>query len=443
MLPFDQRSRDTADMFLAVGFQDEITARLGEIARLTVVSSNAVRRLSGVERMPLADVAGALGVQYLVLGSFQRGANRLRVTVELTRAASGRQVWRRAYDTGGDALEVQSDVAAQVAAAILANLLPGERVALERRVTRSAKAWEHFQRGNYLLGERETQQLRLAIQEYEAALQADAAFVTPRARIAYAHALLRNQGGSLRGLQGESLVAAGLDIANEALRRDSASSDAWVARGYLLHFLHAATAQGARESFERAVRLDPRNADGWQRLGTALSNLRYFEEAQRAHREALRLEPDRPVIYHDMALALVVAGRFAEAAMAADSGLKLRGRPSVAFVWAHAAAGDTSGLRKQVALLESGQVALLGSRQDSSSITLLHARVFLNLSRSDTARARAWLSGAPRRLAAVAGCRRPAGQCVSDTWAHATHGRRLAQPPSPVVSARRSIHASS
>ena len=47
VLDFENRSRDTSDAFLAEGLADEISTRLGQVGRLTVVSRSQVRRLTG------------------------------------------------------------------------------------------------------------------------------------------------------------------------------------------------------------------------------------------------------------------------------------------------------------------------------------------------------------------------------------------------------------
>src|SRR6266851_2493636 len=111
VLYFDNLSRDTADAYLADGLTEEITARLGQIARLVVKSRNAVRRYRAVAIAP--PTAGrTLGVAHLFSGSIRRAGRRLRVTVELVRAGSGDRLWGDQYDrTDADVLVIEEDVA--------------------------------------------------------------------------------------------------------------------------------------------------------------------------------------------------------------------------------------------------------------------------------------------------------------------------------------------
>jgi TolB-like protein len=392
VLAFESRSRDSADLYLTEGFQDEISSRLGQITRLTVISPGVVRRLHGAAELPLDQVGGALHSRHLVLGSFQRVNSRLRVSVQLVRAQNGVQLWSESYDTQGDALQVQSDVAVRVATAILASLLPNERTTLAVAPTRNPLAWDHFQRGNHYLARRTAPNVDTALTEYEAALAADSTFVPARARMGYGAALMSNV-GAWRGLSGDSLVAIGLSAADDALRRDSTSSDGWMARGYLLSFKNAATFDGTREAFERAVRLDPRNAEAWHQYAEILVNLGYTEDALRATRRALDLEPGRAVTYKDRAWHFRMLGDTRAAKEMSDSGLAIDSTPFFVHYRIQAAAGDTAMLRRMLANAER-----LNMRGAAAAV-----RIWLALARGDTAAARSELGTNPAaiHLAAV------------------------------------------
>src|SRR5213594_1001112 len=93
-------SRDTTDVYLAEGLADAIASRLGQSGRLVVTSRTYVRRLRGVATLPPADLGRALNAAYLVSGTLLRSGARLHVTVELVRAATGRQAWSQEFDRG-------------------------------------------------------------------------------------------------------------------------------------------------------------------------------------------------------------------------------------------------------------------------------------------------------------------------------------------------------
>jgi len=141
VLYFDNLSRDTADAYLADGLTEELISRLGQVARLTVKSRNAVRRFRGRLADDPSAVGRALGVVHLVSGSVRHAGARLRVTVELVNAATGDRMWGQQYDRAeADLLGIQEDIAVTIATAIGGRLLPAERSSLTQRPTRDPGA---------------------------------------------------------------------------------------------------------------------------------------------------------------------------------------------------------------------------------------------------------------------------------------------------------------
>jgi TolB-like protein len=192
VLSFDNRSRDTADAFLADGLADEISTRLGQIGRLAIVSRSQVRRLHGVESMPIPAIGRALNTANLVHGSVQGTPTHLRVSVELLRASNATQVWSHVYDRGrSDLLEIQGDIATEVAQQITGALRPGDRAALTRHPTSSPEAYEHILRGDVLVTSRNRAQMVVALREYQSAATLDPQSARAQASLAKVYTLCR------------------------------------------------------------------------------------------------------------------------------------------------------------------------------------------------------------------------------------------------------------
>ncbi|MET0229836.1 MAG: winged helix-turn-helix domain-containing protein [Rhodanobacteraceae bacterium] len=152
VLPFKNLSSDPDGAYFADAIQDEILTRLAKIGSLKVIS-----RTSAVEaaKKPgtLADIGRTLGVANVLEGSVQRAGDRVRVNVQLIRAASDDHLWAEAYDRHlDDVLTVENDIAGSIATALAAKITPGETLALTTTPTRNAKAYDLYLHAVVLYG---------------------------------------------------------------------------------------------------------------------------------------------------------------------------------------------------------------------------------------------------------------------------------------------------
>jgi len=344
---FNNQTRDTADAYLSDGLATEIATSLARVPRLEVRSPGAVRAAQrGVEPDPRV-IGRRLNVRYVVEGDFQRGGDRIRISVRLVAVPSGTQRWSEAYTRpASDLLAVQEEIASAVATAIAGELLPQERTVLASRPTRSADAYDHFLRGNFLLARRSPDGVAGAIAQYEAATRLDPNFAQADARIALAYALYLDWGWDYPGVPRDSQLVRGEHAADRALALDSLSADGWMARGYMRSFRYPRTLDGVVEALERATLLDPRNAEAWHQYGSMLSELRRMEESNAAARRALALEPGRVITWLQLGNNYEVMGRDAEARAAYDSATVLDPGFYVAYAfrtWVRLRAGDVTG----------------------------------------------------------------------------------------------------
>ncbi|MGH7546979.1 MAG: tetratricopeptide repeat protein [Gemmatimonadales bacterium] len=334
VLYFDNLSRDTAHAYLADGLTEQIIERLAQIDRLVVKSRNAVRRYRGTALGNPAALGRALGATYLVSGSLRRAGNRLRVTVELERAASGVRMWGQHYDrTDVDLLAIEEEIARAVASAIAGRLLQREKASLGYAPTRSPRAYDHLLRGNYYLAQRTPNAVTRAIAEYEASARIDSDFIEAHARVGYGYALFLDWGWEFPGLSAESLYTRGLAAVRHALRLDSTVADGWMALGYLRKFDDPRSYMGAKDAFKQAVALDPDNAEAWHQYGSTLRELGDDSGGIAASLQALALEPGRSITLHQLASVSINRREFEQARRWLDSALAVDPGFSFGYVY--------------------------------------------------------------------------------------------------------------
>jgi transcriptional activator of cad operon len=79
------------------------------------------------KQIPVADIAKALGVVYVLDGSVRKSGGRLRVAARLIRASSGYVIWSETYDRPlEDILMVQDDIAGEVTKALKTQIEGGQ-----------------------------------------------------------------------------------------------------------------------------------------------------------------------------------------------------------------------------------------------------------------------------------------------------------------------------
>ncbi len=349
VLYFDNLSRDTADAYVADGLTEELIARLGQIERLQVKSRTAVQRYRGRPIDDPTSLGRTLGVAHLVSGSVRRGGGRLRVTVEMTRASTGVRVWGNSYERGADDLmAVETDIAQAIAEGVGGRLAPSERRTLVARPTADPAAYDHLLRGNFHLARRTGVDARRAIGEYEAAVRLDPSLAPAWARIGLAYYLFTDWGWSWPGMTADSFLVRGFAAADRALALDSANSDGWTARGLLLAIRDPVAQAGAVEALERAVQLDPRNAEAWHQLGGALLYQRREVPGRRAFERALALDPLRMITLTNLGLLLHYYEHDLEALVILDSAVATSPDayyPRLYRGWARLRLGDLPGAR--------------------------------------------------------------------------------------------------
>lgn len=101
VLPFESRSPDTADSYLAEGMTEEVANRLTRVTRLQVKARGLVGMQWRRTPEPFA-AARALGVAWFVHGNVRHVRGQLLVNMELVRATTGEEAWASRFPRRGE-----------------------------------------------------------------------------------------------------------------------------------------------------------------------------------------------------------------------------------------------------------------------------------------------------------------------------------------------------
>jgi DNA-binding winged helix-turn-helix (wHTH) protein/TolB-like protein/Flp pilus assembly protein TadD len=147
VLPFQNLAHDPASDFLGFSLADAIINRLAYVNQLTIRPSYAVQKYR-TEIPDIQQVARSLSVDTLLIGSFIREGDNLRVSYQLVDAAGNRILRQGTVDVKyQNLLAVQDDVSAQVISALALPLSPTEAENLRSEQAIPPMAYEYYLRG--------------------------------------------------------------------------------------------------------------------------------------------------------------------------------------------------------------------------------------------------------------------------------------------------------
>jgi TolB-like protein len=150
VLPFVAMSSGPDDEFFADGMTEEILNSLAQLPELLVTARTSAFSFKGQD-IPIQQIAEVLGVRHVVEGSVRRSGNRLRVTAQLIRANDGFHLWSETFDsTSEDMIEVQENIAEEIAVALEVVLDENKRDAMRLAGLRDIEAFTLYQKGRDL-----------------------------------------------------------------------------------------------------------------------------------------------------------------------------------------------------------------------------------------------------------------------------------------------------
>ena len=180
VLPFVNRELDSTDQFLTDGLRESLVNGLSKLSHMEVLSP--ARGSEDFDASPrserIADRARDLHVDHILHGSIQTAEGRLRVTVQLTRAADGVHQYSEQFDLPlEDLFGLQDQIVSNVVSALSVHLDESERSQMLDWGTTNAMAYERFLRGNFYYNQFSPDDFARAIDYHRSAIELDPDFI--------------------------------------------------------------------------------------------------------------------------------------------------------------------------------------------------------------------------------------------------------------------------
>jgi TolB-like protein/predicted Ser/Thr protein kinase len=320
VLPFANLSGDPGQEYLSDGVTQEMIAQLGRLhpQSLSVIARTSVMRYKKTET-PIDQIGRELGVDYVLEGSAQREAGRVRISAELIQVGDQTQLWADVYERElAGILALQADVARNVASALALKLLPAEEARLAGARPVDPEAYEAYLKGSQHWIKMTRADLDAAEGYFTIAIEKDPTYAPAYAGMAWVWAVRNQYWLAPPGEAGPKAK----EFALEALSLDETLAEAH----YVLAALKTWYEWGFRAAgpeWRRALELDPNDVDGLAMYSEYLAIVGRPEEAMAQIDRALRLDPFNVTIHSFRANELLYARRFDEGLAQAEKALAM------------------------------------------------------------------------------------------------------------------------
>ncbi|MFC6638860.1 hypothetical protein GV827_19160 [Sulfitobacter sp. JBTF-M27] len=374
VLPFDEIGAE--DSFFADGIVDEITSALSTASDITVIARQSAFIFKG-RVAEVREVGRELGARYVVTGSIRRAGSRVRISVQLSSAKTGANLWSQRYDDDLDDLfELQDRVASQVAGAISPSIRASEIADARAVAPRDRRAYELYMSAFPHFWKHRREENERAIELLSLAIKRDGDNIRAQALRAWAYAQQATYMWNDTPLVSRENAQADAKSAMLSVGDHAPSLVAIAAALGMTGLDH----DRAGQLLERALSLDPNSAWGWMRLGWNNVYRKEIAAGLAAFDRAETLSPRDPFFFNfqfGRAYALGLAENYDEAIRLVKLGLTAG--PGVTWAYRDLASFCANAGRKEeaddaVAALMQSYPGLTIKRVVDSMPPATHAR---------------------------------------------------------------------
>ena len=291
ILPFQNLSGDPDQEYFADGLTEDIITGLSRQRWFFVIARNSTFAFKG-GAVDVRNVAGQLGVRYVLEGSVRKAAGRVRVTGQLIDAVHGVHLWADRYDRElADVFELQDDITNKVIGSVGPQILVAEAARVRRKPPQSMDAWDLVLQALPHMWRASADEQRRAQELLQQAIAIDADYAHAHALLGWTHVSMFNL---VVGRPISEFTDMALDFGAKAVALDS--EEPW---GHLvLGMGHARRRrpEPAVAHLSNSVELNPSFALGHAGLGYALACGGEPERGLQALEQAERLSPRDPFL---------------------------------------------------------------------------------------------------------------------------------------------------
>jgi adenylate cyclase len=292
VLPFSNMSGDPGQEYFSDGITENIITDLARFRDLMVIARNSTFAYKGKD-VKTQDVSRELGARYILEGSVQKSADRVRITAQLIDGDTGGHLWAERYDRQlEDLFAVQDEVTERIVGTLASGwggrLRKAWQNRVERKGTENFRAFDCFMRGLDTINFAKDDNRRGG-ELFEEAIRLDPSYAKAYAKLAWVHIIDAVYAWSE---DYDGSMAKGLEYATRCVETDDSESwGHWALAGYYWNTMRHDL---ALSELERAIELNPNDAEVLTDLGLCLSYASRAKEGLKSAQKAIHINAHCP-----------------------------------------------------------------------------------------------------------------------------------------------------
>jgi TolB-like protein/Tfp pilus assembly protein PilF len=320
VLPFASFGNSEDDGYFADGLSEELLNVLAKNKQLRVAARTSSFQYKN-KNINVKTIAEELGVQYVLEGSVRRSGDLIRVTAQLIKADEDVHIFSSTWDKDiSNIFKVQDEIAQSVLETLEIKLLGKNEKQSSDIGTQNIAAFAEYSRGVADIRKRTKKDFESAIVHLNKALAIDPNYAEANAMIAQTY-LLQLSYDQIK--KEEEIFKLAKSNIKKALKINSELPEGHAVKG-LLHWQIAAKSkddsetneeelQKAKYHLNKAIELNPSNAEAYMWYGTILQDEGKVEDGTQLYKKAFEIDPQAAVVGFNRGIDLARSGNYEEA----------------------------------------------------------------------------------------------------------------------------------
>lgn len=304
VLPLKPLNSGAGDRGLEFAIADSLILKLSESKGFNVSHLSSVRKYGDLDEDPV-NVAGDLGVDYVLASNYQISGGRIRVTSQLVNASTGgTEQTFKSEAPSEDLFAMQDTIANEIGNALLARVGKPKSEYASKRGTQNEEAFNLYYEAFYLVDKNTREDSAKATDLLGRAVLLDPNYAQAWALRAQAYCQVAHNGGGAP----DEIFTIAQPMLDKALNLDDENATALMVKGVINRDYHWRFDEAERD-LRRSIAIDPNNGHTHRILSGLYYRERRFAEAVQEQRTALAINPTSVVDRWFLGLYLIHAGQ--------------------------------------------------------------------------------------------------------------------------------------